>query len=475
MENRKGLGNSVFALITSASLITGLTLLSMTSSPYSIAANTTQNQSMAPDMSNVSLPENTSVNASNYVNREQAQNLASKNPDLITSIAKKLFEIMSGQQLQPPQPGNTSLGGNNTTGNMTGPEGNITAPSNTTDNSTTGNETEPEMPPGYPSNATEPDNTTEPQENTTNNQSNPERPDGNNTFNNTFDDFNQTGGNKTAENLGFLQQIAKTFSQLFTGGETGAENQTGENQSSTTSDNQSSPEPEQPQNPENPDQNGSQSDNDEKQQENTESSILSKIPVLPLAGFLAVALLALMYYRSDKDGGEFLKTLLNRLKAAITSIPDLFRRSVVNTVSFLIDRTKGIAAFMNEMMHKPVETVAVIKERAKNKLTAIKNWLGSVRNRSIKDNLKIALKGGETQSYEGMDQIWHNLKKKLKLENNNTVTPAEVRAEAIKQNLPDHTVDEIVDAFRREKYSSQGYPGDLEISKWNKDLEGDEN
>lgn len=474
MENRKGLGNSVFALITSASLITGLTLLSLTSSPYSIAANATQNQSTNPDMSNISLPENTSVNASNYVNREQAQNLASKNPDLVTSIAKKLFELMSGKQLQPPQPGNISMGGNNTTlpenitENITEPSENITKPSNTTENNTTGNETETETPSDNPENSTDSDNTTEPQ-NTTDNQTSPEQ-EGNNTFNNTFDGFNQTGGNTTAENLGFLQQIAKTFSQLFTGEETGSKNQTSDSQQNQSDQ----PEPEQPQEPENPDQNGSQTEDDKSQQQQTESSPLSNIPVLPLTAVLAASFLAVIYYRSDKDGKEFLKTLLNRLKSVVTSIPDLFRRTVVNTVSFVIDRMKGLADFIVALAHKPGKTVNRIKEATVQKINRLKNWLKTVRNRSVKENLKIALKGGETESYEGLDQVWYRLKQKLKLENSKTVTPAEVRAEAIRQGLPDQTVEKVVDAFRREKYSSEGYPGELEISKWNRDLDGDE-
>lgn len=475
MNKRKGIGNSAFALLTSISLITGLTLLSFSGNPYNLGGNTPgSNGSFNPDMSNVSVPENTSVDPSNYINQETAQNTElPENQDLITKLAKGLFKTLSGQNIQPAEmpnsssnqtPGNSSM---NETFDENGTDGNLTNPEYTENqtgekNTSTENETGAEDP-TY-SEKSDPGNFT-------------------NSSQNKSDSFGNISESEMNESRGLFAALAKSISSIF-GSDNQAETpnddetqQPAENETrssddsegpSSNRDNKTSQSPEEI----NQDSSQSQEDNQSQQQNNQSSPVMNNLPWI--IGLLAAAALLVLFYRSDKDTDEFIKTLLQKIKSGIISIPDLFRRTIVNTVSFIIEKAHLLADFIKKLATAPTRTIRKVRNSVKQKIHRIRNKASKLRHRSLKENLNIALKG-ESETYEGLDQVWHRLKQKLELENNHTFTPSEVRAEAVRQNLPEETVEEIVDAFRREKYSAQGYPGRLDTSKWNKDLEGDEN
>jgi hypothetical protein len=465
MFDRKGVANSTYALLTSTALITGLMLLSFSGNPYSLAGETGQQNSGSsfnPDTGNFSLPENTSINASNPISPENASQSIEGNQGIVTELAKGLFKAISGREIQP---------GNQTLPNETG----TTTPENQTigDNTTT---------PDDPQRPDIPENTTG--DNTTQNISQPTQ---NETFNES--DFNQSmPDTNNTDSEGLLAGIAKTISNLFNTDSQPSGNQTDINQTqdpSTTPNNDTSenPDGETPQNEttETPPQEGEepQERNNTQQSGDTESSTKESLPtpdtqtLLAIIAVIAALSIVILFYRSDKNLKEFLKALADKLKSFVTSIPDLFRRSIVNTVSLIVSKIAFLADFSKKAAKAPTKTLHRIKESIIGKINRWKKSFNQARNRSVKKNISLLLTGKD-ESYEGLDQVWHELKKKLNLENDRTVTPAEVRAEAIKQNLPDDTVSEIVEAFRKDKYSSEGFTGKQDISKWNQDLQGDE-
>lgn len=463
MFDRKGVANSTYAVLTSTALITGLMLLSFSGNPYSLADSVGQqspNTSINNGAGNLSMPENSSVNASNYLNPGNESRSIKQNQDIVTKLAKGLFEMISGQKLTKAD--------NNTLSNRSG--------SNLSENQTLeGNKTQNE-------NITSPNKTDSPDlsgntsvENDTQNISG--SPPVNETFNQS--EFNQSMQKENS--TGFLAGLAKTISNLFNPDSQPSSNQTSLNQTQTPDQNQTS-------NPKTNDtsstptqETGKESKTEEnktQQNNNPESSTQQKLQGINtqlLAALLAlIALIAalILFYRSDKNGKEFLKALIGKIKSAVTSIPDLFRRSIVNTVSLIISKINALITLAKKIARKPSITAKNILESIKEKIRLFNNYFNRARQRTVKQNLLLLLKGKE-ENYEGLDHVWHELKKKLGLENETTMTPAEVRAEAIKQNFPDETVSEIVEAFRKDKYSSQSYTGKIDFSKWDKDLQGD--
>ena len=464
MESKKGLANSAAALATSTALAAGLMLLSFSGNPYSLAGQTAQQSGANTTGEDLDFPGNRSLNTSDVPRNALNNTSIPQNQDLVTTVAKSLFKFLSGKQIEPPQGQLQPNISENMTGNQTLPE-NMTDP----DSNTTENMTEPEEP-----NITEPDpenisepNITEPPINQT-------------------PDINETSLNGTKESLGFAAKLVKSLTGLFGGeqdlpqdNQTSTQNQTPpENQSEPPSEppQQNSTDPEPPQDNEtsqSPDEenNTQQSQEDNQNQESGLPEFNLK-NLLPILGVLGAAALSLLFYRSDKDGKEFLKAVINKVRNFVYSIPDLFRRTIVNSISFIYSKINALYALAVRIAKAPAKTLRSIKNRIIQKIQYYRGRLNRVRQRSVKQNFEVLLKG-QQETFEGLDEVWHELKTRSKLKGETTVTPAEVRAEAVKQNLPEETVDQVVDAFRHEKYTVEGYPDMLNISEWEGDLRGD--
>ncbi len=459
MDSKKGLANSAAALATSTALAAGLMLLSFSGNPYSLAGQTAQQSGANATGQNLDFPGNRSINTSDVPRNALSNTSIPQNNDLVTTVAKSLFKFLSGKQIEPPQGQLKPNISRNRTGNQTLPE-NMTDP----DTNTTENITEPGEP-----NITEPEepNITDP--------------------NITEPPVNQTPGmNVSKEQLGFAAKLIKTLSGLFGGGDKPQTNQTLDNQTlgnQTPPGNQSKPEepprqnstdPEPPQDnqtsqtPEN-NETDQQQEKDEKKQGLPDINLKNLLPIL---GVLAAAALVLLFYRSDKDGKQFLRTLINRAKHFVYSIPDLFRRTIVNSISFIYRKIHAVYELAVKIAKAPAKTLRSIKNSILQKIRRYRTRANRIKQRSVKQNLEVLLKG-QQETFEGLDEVWHELKTRSKLKGETTVTPAEVRAEAVKQNLPEETVDQVVDAFRHEKYTAEGYPDMLNISEWEGDLRGD--
>ncbi len=463
MESKKGLANSAAALATSTALAAGLMLLSFSGNPYSLAGQTAQQSGANATGDNLDFPGNRSLNASDVPRNALSNTSIPQNQDLVTTVAKSLFKFLSGKNIEPPQGQLQPNISENMTGNQTLPE-NMTDP----DSNTTENITEPDRP-----NITEPDpenisepNITEPPINQT-------------------PDINQTSLNGTKESLGFAAKLIKSLKGLFSGEQDLPQNNQTPSQNQTQPENQTEPPSEPPQenstDPEPPEDNETsqtpeegnntqQSDDKDQQKQGLPDINLKNL--LPILGLLAAAALALLFYRSDKDGKEFLKAVFNKVRNFVYSVPDLFRRTIVNSISFIYSKTNALYILAVRIAKAPAKTLRSIKNRIIQKIQYYRGRMNRVRQRSVKQNLEVLLKG-QQETFEGLDEVWHELKTRSKLKGETTVTPAEVRAEAVKQNLPEETVDQVVDAFRHEKYTVEGCPDMLNISEWEGDLRGD--
>jgi len=461
---KKGLANSTAALATSTALAAGLMLLSFSGNPYSLAGQAGQQTGgNMTDGNKTQFPVNQTPSPDQVPNEMLQNTSVPKDNDLITSIAKSVFKAFSGTQPQIPE--NMPV---NTTGNTTQ---NIT--DNNTDNNTQlpGNKTEPDI--NQTDNLTE--NITEPQEEF-------------NDTNTTEPPLNDSSLNVSEEQLGFAAKLVKNIMQVFGGGsqtdtQKSQTNGTTGNQTGDSTENRTQPDPENSTDPKQPEQNNQTSpEQNETKQTSSKSNekkedrgILPDIGLkilIPLITLIAGVLTLLTYFRSDKDAKEFLKALAEKIENFIYSIPDLFRRTVVNIVSFAYSKFQALKNLMIRIIKAPAETIANIRENLGRKIEKIRIRLNRLNQRSLRQNLEVIVKGQQT-TYEGLDEIWHELKVKTMMKNDTTVTPAEVRAEAVKKNLPQETVDQIVEAFRQENYTAAGYPDMLDISKWEKDLKGD--
>lgn len=472
MKRSRGTTDATYALLASGALMAGLLLLSIAGTPFSLMEGSGQQPSLDPQ--DLELLENGSIDPSEYVDQETAQDAAEAAADsgMIRSIARRLFELLSGQQIRPPGgeglPNGTGMNG--TDGNRTLEEGNTTdggdggGSSNQTiddgnETDTSGNETVDDT------NQTGggSDQTSDGNETGTDDQQQP----GNETDDGSQQDDGGADGdqgtddtNSSAGEDGFLQGLMDGLSSVFNGsGSQESPTDPTSNRSGTGSDT------------------GQEGGTEDTQQDDAgagrDGPLLDRLwEIAPYLLALALLIVAVMFYRSDADARTFLRRLLERLRRFITVIPDLFRHLIVDTISFLIAKVRALYRFIVRLVRRPVLTLREMGRSLRSRIQDTVSAAGRMRERGLRGCVDaIAGKGAER---DGLDRLWYRLKQELGLGGALSVTPAEVRELALRNHLPQGPVDELVEAFRQEKYTAEGYPETIDMEAWERALWGEE-
>ncbi len=215
-------------------------------------------------------------------------------------------------------------------------------------------------------------------------------------------------------------------------------------------------------------------ESDEQDSETEREGLLPDIPdgVLAALLLLMTGLAAAALYRSDVDTKKLLKQIIRKARELVKAAPDIFRRLIVNTATLLSNTVQKLLKTLVDLARRPVSTASEIKEGLTVKIINIHKWLLSLRDggwkRKIRENLPV-----KEEPENSLEYVWRLLKRKAGVENDNTYTPLEVGGLALEHDLDRETVGDIVEAYRLEQYSSEGYTGELDISEWRKNL-GDE-
>lgn len=478
MNRSTGSADATYALLASVAMMAGLLLLSVAGTPFSLMEGSGPQASLDPQ--DLDIPENGSIDPSEYVDQETAQDAAEAAADsgAVESIARSLFELLSGQYMGSPGDGlsngtvNGTRDGNRTdgSGNTTG-DGADAGSGNET--STDGNQTDPDDGQTTDGNETTDGNQTtgEDQTGTDGNDTGAgQQPSGNETDDGGQQDDGgddrqgQDDTNSSDGEDGFLQGLMDGLSSVFNGSDGSQESPTepDSNRSGTGSDT------------------GQDTGSDDTQQDDAgagqeDGPLLDRLwEIAPYLLALALLIVAVMFYRSDADARTFLARLLERLRRFITTIPDLFRRLVVDTISVLIAKVRAMYRFIIRLARRPVLTLRELdrslRERVQDAVTASRR----LRERGVRGCVD-ALRGKDTdRDRDGLDRLWHRLKQELGLGDTPAVTPAEVRELALRDQLPRGPVDELVEAFRQEKYTADGYPGTIDMEAWERTLWGED-
>ena len=432
MDNRKALANSFYALAASMSLVAGMTALSITDPAQEVE---TPGSIGSPEIpGNISLPGNSSLPDSNTStpagNISVPQNVTVREDGLIAGIARGIFEALSGQKLKPPDTnlsiGNVSAGnistGNQTStpsgGNNTGPEGNITEPPEL-------NGTPPEL--------------------------NGSIPEG-------------------SGDQGFLSGMLKQLSQMFN---FSASPDQGLNSSQNPEEDPRNPdEPERPDQPDNPDESGKPDDSQESSQQNPGLPELPDNLLLLVAGVLLVAVVFLGH-RSDVDMKALLRAMAVKAKDFVVSIPDLFRRTVVRIAMGITGIIRRMTEIIAGLARTPVRTLEKILDAWRNRARLFRDKTSEIKERGMSSTIKSMLPGASTPE-EGLAKIWFMLRKAAGLQKERSLTPAEIGERARDQGVDPATVEEVVEAYRWEKYAPEGFDGKLKLDEWERNLGGDD-
>jgi hypothetical protein len=461
-------------MIASMALATGLVLLSFSGGIFSLTGQALQEDGstgLDPDLDGVEPPE-TGINASQYIDEETARQAADS--DIVTKLARGLFEFLSGQDLEPP----TDIGGNGSIrpddGSVNGTDGaNASLPdgegggeTNATDgtgdggNVTDGNATDGDGTTGG-TNATDGDagpnmtggqddtNTTGDDQDTNMTDGSDDRPQ-----NETDDSQTDPGGQNASmpdgnasSSDGFLSDMVQRFADVLGGS----------GQDGTSPDDRES--------------GSGQQDGDSGDDGGMMQSLGGlKALLVPLV-IVGLAVGGLLVYRSDKSLKEIVKMLLDRAGSFVRSLPDLLGRSIVRAVSAVIAAMERLWDAAVRLVHAPGETVqrawAIVLER----LEQVRSWVAAVRERSVRENVDMIVHGS-MEELEGLDRLWMRLKEAVGIEDG-SMTPVEVGWAAIEHGFPRETVEEIVAALRERKYSSRARDT-IDIDRWERALWGDD-
>ncbi|MFB6180262.1 MAG: hypothetical protein ABEJ93_00130 [Candidatus Nanohalobium sp.] len=189
--------------------------------------------------------------------------------------------------------------------------------------------------------------------------------------------------------------------------------------------------------------------------------LLPDLGVLPyLAGLIGVVLLVLVLNRLRK-GDSFLQAFLNGLKEFVVSLPDLFRRAVVRLVEALVSTVYSFFEKLKFLVRSPTLFFRRMMDTWRTRFQRVEKEAELIRE----EGLIKRFTGSDSGELEGIEKVWMELKNRLGLDSTTGLTPEEIRERA-KEELPAKSVDRIVEAFKKEKYSSDGYSGDLEVENW---------
>lgn len=303
-----------------------------------------------------------------------------------------------------------------------------------------------------------------------------------------------TGGleglTEQASEDGIINSLAEDLAQLISGEEIKPD--TSENTSDTETDEEEKPPPDEPEPPENmtepvPEEPGllnnllnstseliNFEDEEVTEEEESRTETEGLLPEIPDGLFKALLLLitglaAIALYRSDVDTKKLLKQMARKLSELIKAGPDIFRRLIVNTATLLSNTAHRVLKTAGEFAKRPLATAGKIRKGLGKRTSAFYAFLLSLRKGGWKRKVREALPVKEEPEHS-LEYVWRLLKMKAGVENDNTYTPLEVGGLALEQDLDRETVSDIVEAYRLEQYSSEGYTGELEITEWRRFL-----
>jgi hypothetical protein len=193
--------------------------------------------------------------------------------------------------------------------------------------------------------------------------------------------------------------------------------------------------------------------------------------LLPLIGLISILTAAIIVYRSDSSPGELLKAFLRRLKLFIIGIPDLFRRAVVGIVNSTISLVRSLAEKLEKLIRSPRLFFEKLKEKWRRRAEKVEEETEEIGDKGVKEYVKERFTEA-SENLKGIDRVWLNLKEKAGIGRKTSLSPREV-GEKAREDLPGGMVEEIVDAFRLEKYSSQSFGEKDRVREWLEDLEDD--
>jgi len=478
MGMHRGLTDARYALITAAAIMTGLVLLSVAGTPFSLMGESGQQASLDPG--DVEVPGNVSVDPSKYVDEETARSAAEAAGDsgLVKTIARKVFELVSGQDLAGSLPSNMS-GGLNGSGQQgtTNNSGGTGDGSLSDSNGSTGGDNQTVSRGNGSTGSGEGNQTTDDGNQTGSGDGNQtdgggEDTTGNGTDGGSQDPMNDTqdSGDDTGQgnSTGFLSGIMETLSSVLGGSENATAPDQDQDQGQQDTGDAQQDQGQQDQQDSQQDEDGTEESGTETQQQSLRERATGILPYLLAAALLV---LAVMFYRSDADAKTFLQRLLERTKDVITDVPDLFRRSVVRAVSTVLAKLRALGRFCVRLAYRPVETVQGLVQRIRERLIAAQDEIQQLRAAGL-DGLVASLRGQEPDR-DRLEQLWFRLKDELGL-SEASVTPAEVQELALQEGLPEGPATELVEAFRQEKYTTAGYPHTLDMDAVERSLWGDQ-
>jgi hypothetical protein len=190
-----------------------------------------------------------------------------------------------------------------------------------------------------------------------------------------------------------------------------------------------------------------------------------------LIGLIGLLTAAIIIYRSDSSPVEILKAVLRRVKLFILGIPDLFRRAVVGLVNSSISLIRSLVEKLRKLVYSPRLFFEKLKQKWRRRAEKVEEETEEIGDKGVKEYFKERFTEAGEQ-LEGIDRVWLNLKEKAGLGRKTSLSPREVGDKA-RKDLPESMVDEIVDAFRLEKYSSHNFSKKERIRDWLEDLEDD--
>ena len=214
---------------------------------------------------------------------------------------------------------------------------------------------------------------------------------------------------------------------------------------------------------------------EEEDEEAETSGITEKIEdrsksILTVLIIIATVVAALLVYISDADIREISRTIIQKLKSFIKTLPDATQRMLLNIVNITYSTINRIIVFAKELVTKPVQKTKQTIKTAKNSFNGLKNWFVSLKQNGL-DSQASNFLGRNEKEYNGLMAAWMTLKARAGLKGQDNYTPEEVREKALENQLPQNTVNKLVEIFRVDKYSSQDYKDSENPENLKKDLE----
>lgn len=410
MDSEKRLVRPLYTFLTVLAFVVGLMILSLTQ-PQTGVSNPEK-----IDLGNNSIPSGFSPDTNSSFDAVPDSKAGSINVERngwIANIARGLYSLISGQNVRPPTISRSI------SQNQTLPDSNI---------------------------STDPGNDTE----------TPDTPE-------TPVNKSQVSGNISTPETGFFSGILREFLSLFDLQGLG-NNTTKEVEPPQKPDKDSSPDNAPSDNPDD----GKQPDNG-KQESNSNNNNFAGLDslgnILPVVAILLILGGLYWAYRNDVDIRKLLEDILSRLKEFIISLPDIFQRLIVKSVNYVLDLLSKALDILNDVINAPLSFVHDLIDSFKAKKASTIKWIKGVREKGIFSSINSVFES-KSDALEGIGLTWYFLKKRSGLSDRKDLTPVEIGEEAIARGLESNLVGEIVDAYRWEKFSPSGYPGDLKNSYW---------